>query len=66
MSEQPTPTSKPQPARHRPRIQLPAERDLEANELRQQIISVTLTLAGVFLGFGLTTATVALVYPAIE
>ena len=27
--------------------------------LRQQIISVTLTLAGVFLVFGLTTATVA-------
>ena len=33
--------------------------------LRQQFISMTLTIAGVFLGIGVTTDTVALVYPLL-
>jgi hypothetical protein len=38
---------------------------LKRIELRQQIISITLTLAGIFLSFGLTTDTVALIYPPL-
>lgn len=38
---------------------------LKRIELRQQIISITLTLAGIFLGFGLSTDTVALIYPPL-
>ncbi|MGZ9234768.1 MAG: hypothetical protein ACXW4E_04520 [Anaerolineales bacterium] len=34
-------------------------------EMRQQIVSVTLTLAGIFLGVGLATQTVTLVYPPL-
>ena len=34
-------------------------------ELRQQLISITLTLAGVFLGIGLGTESVALIYPPL-
>jgi hypothetical protein len=33
--------------------------------LRQQTLSITLTIAGVFLGIGVTTRAVALVYPAL-
>lgn len=33
--------------------------------LRQQNLSITLTIAGVFLGIGVTTDTVALVYPSL-
>jgi hypothetical protein len=33
--------------------------------MRQQIVSVTLTLAGIFLGVGLSTQTVTLVYPPL-
>jgi hypothetical protein len=33
--------------------------------LRQQTLSITLTIAGVFLGIGVTTHAVALVYPAL-
>jgi len=33
--------------------------------LRQQILSIALTIAGVFLGIGVTTHAVALVYPAL-
>lgn len=67
MSEQPTPTSKPQPNPRGIELEYNSLRGeiLKRIELRQQIISVTLTLAGVFLGFGLTTATVALVYPPL-
>lgn len=38
---------------------------LKRIELRQQIVSVTLTLAGIFLGVGLTTESVTLVYPPL-
>jgi hypothetical protein len=38
---------------------------LKRIELRQQHIALTLTIAGAFLGFGLTTAAVALVYPLL-
>jgi hypothetical protein len=38
---------------------------LKRIELRQQIMAVTLTFAGVFLGFGLENETVALIYPPI-
>lgn len=38
---------------------------LKRIELRQQIISITLTLAGIFLSFGLSTDTVALIYPPL-
>ena len=38
---------------------------LKRIELRQQIISITLTLAGIFLSFGLSTGTVALIYPPL-
>ena len=34
-------------------------------EMRQRFISITLTIAGAFLGVGVTTETVALVYPPI-
>ncbi len=34
-------------------------------ELRQQMVTVTLTIAGVFLGVGITNKAVALVYPPI-
>jgi hypothetical protein len=33
--------------------------------LRQQFMSITLTIAGVFLGIGVTTAAIALVYPPL-
>jgi len=38
---------------------------LKRIELRQQLISITLTLAGVFLGIGLGTESVALIYPPL-
>jgi hypothetical protein len=38
---------------------------LKRIEMRQQIVSVTLTLAGIFLGVGLSTQTVTLVYPPL-
>ena len=38
---------------------------LKRIELRQQIVSVTLTLAGIFLGVGLSAQTVTLVYPPL-
>lgn len=38
---------------------------LKRIELRQQIVSITLTLAGVFLGIGLGTSSVALIYPPL-
>ena len=38
---------------------------LKRIELRQQIVSVTLTLAGIFMGVGLTTESVALIYPPL-
>ena len=38
---------------------------LKRIELRQQLISITLTLAGVFLGIGLGTQSVALIYPPL-
>ena len=38
---------------------------LKRIELRQQIISITLTRAGIFLSFGLSTDTVALIYPPL-
>lgn len=38
---------------------------LKRIELRQQIISITLTLAGIFLSFGLATDAVALIYPPL-
>jgi hypothetical protein len=38
---------------------------LKRFDLRQQFISIALTLAGIFLSFGLTTALVALIYPPI-
>jgi hypothetical protein len=38
---------------------------LKRIEMRQQIVSVTLTLAGIFLGVGLSTQLVALVYPPL-
>jgi len=67
MSEQPTSTPKPQPSLRGIELEYISLRGeiLKRIELRQQIISVTLTLAGVFLGFGLTTDTVALVYPPL-
>jgi hypothetical protein len=34
-------------------------------EMRQQLVSITLTIAAAFLGFGLTTPSVALVYPSL-
>jgi hypothetical protein len=48
-------------------IEYKALRDevLKRIELRQQFVSMTLTIAGVFLGVGATTATVALVYPPL-
>ncbi|NWF82187.1 MAG: hypothetical protein HXY37_19385 [Chloroflexi bacterium] len=38
---------------------------LKRIEMRQQIVSVTLTLAGIFLGVGLATELVALIYPPL-
>lgn len=38
---------------------------LKRIEMRQQIVSVTLTLAGIFLGVGLSAQSVALVYPPL-
>lgn len=38
---------------------------LKRMDLRQQMVSVTLTIAGAFLGFGLGTPAVALVYPPL-
>jgi hypothetical protein len=38
---------------------------LKRMDLRQQFVAMTLTIAGVFLGVGVTTASVALVYPAL-
>ena len=38
---------------------------LKRIEMRQQIVSVTLTLAGIFLGVGIGTQSVALVYPPL-
>ena len=38
---------------------------LKRIEMRQQIVSITLSLAGVFLGVGLATESVALIYPPI-
>lgn len=38
---------------------------LKRIELRQQIVSITLTLAGAFLGIGLGTTSVALIYPPL-
>jgi hypothetical protein len=38
---------------------------LKRIELRQQVISVTLTLAGAFLGVGLTKESVVLIYPLL-
>ncbi len=38
---------------------------LKRIEMRQQIISITLTLAGVFLGVGLNNQPVALIYPPL-
>ena len=34
-------------------------------EMRQQIVAITLTLAGVFLAFGASTASVVLIYPLL-
>ena len=67
MSEQATPTPKPQPNPRGSELEYNSLRAeiLKRIELRQQIIAITLTLAGVFLGFGLTTDTVALVYPPL-
>jgi hypothetical protein len=39
---------------------------LKRIELRQQFIAMTLTIAGVFLGVGVTTDTIALVYPLLS
>lgn len=39
---------------------------LKRIELRQQLISITLTLAGVFLGLGLNNNTIALIYPVLN
>jgi hypothetical protein len=38
---------------------------LKRIEMRQQIVSITLTLAGIFLGIGIGTQTVVLVYPPL-
>ncbi|MCC6613686.1 MAG: hypothetical protein IT320_09430 [Anaerolineae bacterium] len=38
---------------------------LKRIELRQQLVSMTLTLAAVFLGVGLGTGTIALIYPVL-
>ncbi|NUM77600.1 hypothetical protein HUU40_24825 [candidate division KSB1 bacterium] len=38
---------------------------LKRIELRQQIATVTLTLAGIFLGLGVTTESVVLIYPPL-
>lgn len=38
---------------------------LKRIELRQRFMSITLTIAGVFLGIGVTTAAIALVYPPL-
>ena len=38
---------------------------LKRIEMRQQIMSITLTLAGVFIGFGLKDSEVAFIYPFI-
>ena len=38
---------------------------LKRIEMRQQLISITLTLAGIFLSFGLTSEMVTLVYPPL-
>lgn len=38
---------------------------LKRIEMRQQLISITLTLAGIFLSFGLTNEMVTLVYPPL-
>ena len=38
---------------------------LKRIEMRQQIVAVTLTIAGVFLGVGLSTESVALIYPPL-
>lgn len=38
---------------------------LKRIELRQQVVSITLTLAGIFLTVGLTTESVALIYPPL-
>jgi hypothetical protein len=38
---------------------------LKRIEMRQQILAVTLTLAGIFLGLGLQNESVALIYPLI-
>ena len=38
---------------------------LKRIELRQQVLAITLTLAGVFLSVGLTENTVALIYPPL-
>jgi hypothetical protein len=38
---------------------------LKRIELRHQFMSITLTIAGVFLGIGVTTAAIALVYPPL-
>jgi hypothetical protein len=38
---------------------------LKRIEMRQQIVSITLTLAGIFLGIGIGTQTVVLVYPTL-
>jgi len=38
---------------------------LKRIEMRQQLISITLTLAGIFLSFGLTSDMVTLVYPPL-
>ena len=54
-------------ARRSIEVEYKALRDeiLKRIEMRQQIISVTLTLAGIFLGVGLTRATVPLIYPPL-
>jgi hypothetical protein len=38
---------------------------LKRIEMRQQIVSITLTLAGIFLGIGIGTQSVVLVYPPL-
>ena len=38
---------------------------LKRIELRQQLIAILLTLAGIFLGVGVSTETVALIYPPL-
>ncbi len=38
---------------------------LKRIEIRQQMLSVALTIAGVFLGVGITTGAVALIYPPL-